>query len=52
MCKLSQLGCPGRYESVEIILVGKTFCGVVQGDGARLKTASNVVEQLKKPLLY
>ena len=25
LCKLSQLGYPGRYESVEITLVGKTY---------------------------
>ena len=25
LCKLSSLGYPGRYESVEIILVGKTL---------------------------
>ena len=25
LCKLSRFGYPGRYESVKIILVGKTF---------------------------
>ena len=39
LCKLSRLGYPSWYESMEIILVGKTFWRVVQDDAAILKTA-------------
>ena len=35
---------------IEIILVGKTFWRVVRDDGARLKTAFNVVKKLMKTL--
>ena len=41
---------PGRYESVEITLVGKTYQRIVQYDAARLKTAFNVVEKLIETL--
>ena len=46
LCKLSRLGYPGRYESVEITLVGKTYQRIVQYDATRLKTTFNVVDQL------
>ena len=39
LCKLSWSGYPGRYESVEITLVGKIYQRIVQYDAARLKTA-------------
>jgi hypothetical protein len=51
LCKLSWSGYPGRYESVEITLVGKTYQRIVQYDAARLKTAFNVVEWLPMILL-
>ena len=46
LCKLSWLGYPGRYESVEITLVGKTYQRIIQYDATRLKTTFNVVDQL------
>ena len=46
LCKLSRLGYPGRYESVEITLVGKTYQRIIQYDATRLKTTFNVVDQL------
>ena len=45
LCKLSWSGYPGRYESMEITLVGKTYQRIVQFDAARLKTAFNVFER-------
>ena len=50
LCKLSWLGYPGRYESVEITLVGRTFYRVVQYDAAKLKTAFNVTKKLIETL--
>ena len=50
LCKLSWSGYPGRYEFVEITLVGKTYKRIVQYDAARLKTAFNVVERLIETL--
>ena len=48
LCKLSRSGYPGRYESIEIILVGWTFSRVVRDNDVKLKTAFNVVEKLMK----
>ena len=50
LCKLSRSGYPGRYESIEITLVGRTYQRIVQYDAARLKTAFNVVERLMETL--
>ena len=49
LCKLSWSGYPGRYESVEITLVGWTLLES-SDDAARLTTAFNVVEKLMKTL--
>ena len=50
LCKLSWSGYPGRYESVEITLVGRTYQRIIQYEAARLKTGFNVVERLMETL--
>ena len=47
-CMLSKRSYPGRYESVEIILVGWTFWRVIRNNVVKLKTAFNVVRKLMK----